>query len=447
PAAQVREFFDPSGRALPEPYLLPGLWDVAGRIGQAIESGERVAFFGDYDADGVTSAAIVTIALRAASRGALPTITALPSREAGYGMNRAALEEFAQAGATLLIAADCGSSDHEHVAIARSLGMDVVILDHHEMHGPGPDGAIVASARLEEGNLYRHLPAAGLCLLLATALAREGFDVGDGPGNDPVSLVDLAMVGIIADVCDLRDPVNRALVRDGLRQIRRAPRPGLRALIEQMKIAPEKLNSRAIGMQLAPAINAAGRQDLAEPALQLLLSGEVDSNTHAAAVLGSLAWVRETRAKFKGDLLARLEADGDWRQRLVLVFEAEGCPHGLAGTLAGELVKDVGRPVIVLTPDGEAWRGSARSVSDFDIGGALQASSHLLLRNGGHRMAAGLQVHAGQVDALRASMETIAREKGYVPDDGDGLEIHADLPAERLTLETLRAIDRLRPFG
>jgi single-stranded-DNA-specific exonuclease len=446
----VAEFFDPSPRPLPDPYDLPGMDGVVERVRRAIDRRETVALYGDYDADGVCSAAIVTKALWAASGGVLPAMTGLPTREAGYGLNRREIDRFHAGGASLLIAVDCASSDVEHVAYAQSLGMDVVVLDHHAMHGPGPAGAIIGSTRADPaGNqTFCHLPAAGLCLLLATALARAGYDVGSGPGREPMDMIDLAMIAVIADVSDLRDPVTRGIVRDGLRLIRTKPRPGLLALARGLDIDPREIDSRTIGMRIAPPLNAAGRQTSADPSLALLLADDqMSGNPHVVSVISSLNWVRETRAQQKIELMNQLLADPGWEARPVLVFEAEGCPHGIAGTLAGDMVKEVSRPVIVLSPDGDTWRGSARSWGDFDVGGAIRAASDLLLRSGGHRMAAGLSIHKDNVAELRATLEGIAREQGFQPGSGNELVIHADLPVERLALSTLKVIDRLRPFG
>ncbi len=444
----VGDFLDPKSRQLPNPSLLPGMDEAVVRVRAAIDQRETVALYGDYDADGVCSAAIVTLALGAASGGAIPAITALPTRQDGYGLNRAAIDRFHAQGATLLLVVDCGSSDNEHVAYAQSKGMDVVILDHHEMHGPGPEGAIVGSARLQPGNVYRHLPAAGLCLLMATALARAGYDVGRGPGEDPTHLIDLTMVAVISDVCDLRDPVTRAMVRDGLRLVRTSPRPGLLALARALKLDPREIDSRTIGFRIAPPLNAAGRQSSAEPSLNLLLAqSEERGSPHVSAVLASLEWVRQQRGALRERLMTDLRADPAWRSHPILLFEAADCPHGIAGTLAGDLVKEVGRPVIVLTRDGEIWRGSARSHGDFDIGGALREAAGLLVRTGGHRAAAGLSVHESRLAELRDLLDAIAVGKGYQPSDGGELVIHADLPVDRITLATLSAIDRLRPWG
>jgi single-stranded-DNA-specific exonuclease len=324
------------------------------RLRRAIRSRETVAVFGDYDADGITSTAIATLALRAASAGALPALVELPTRADGYGLNVDAVRRFAGDGASLLLALDCGSSDHDALALARSLGMDAIVVDHHELHGPPPAGATLVSARLDPASPYRGLSAAGLALLLATALARSGFDVGDGPGRDPVGLADLAMIGIVADVCDLRGPA-RTIVRDGLRRARTAPRAGLSALLRGMDLDPAKLDSRQVARRLGPALNAPGRRADPTPAFDLLLAGSaLGANGYVADVLAALEWARAERTRHAGEQAARFRTVPGWEGRRVAVLDADDCPSGIAGSVASHLAAELARPVVVLGRTGSA---------------------------------------------------------------------------------------------
>ena len=225
------DFLDEDERSAPDPHLLPGMTEAVERVARALRRNEPIGIFGDYDTDGVTSSALLTLALRAASGGAQPVAVRLPRRREGYGLSETGVEDLAAAGARLLVAVDCGSKDHAAVERARQLGMDVVVLDHHRISEAPPAHAIVASAQLREDAPYTTVSAAGVAYLLATALARDGFDTGDGVGNEPTSLLDLAMIGLVGDVSSLSG-VNRALVRDGLRRLRQDPRPGLRALCD-----------------------------------------------------------------------------------------------------------------------------------------------------------------------------------------------------------------------
>jgi single-stranded-DNA-specific exonuclease len=257
-AAEAADFLDATPRPAPDPHKLPGLSAVTERISWALRRGEPIGIFGDYDTDGVTSAALLTMALRAASGGQQPVAVRLPRRSEGYGLSEAGVADLAASGVRLLIAVDCGSKDHRAVAAARQLGLDVVILDHHRITEPPPDGAIVASAQLVADAPYRILSAAGIAYLLATALAGGGFDCGGGPGREPTDLLDLAMIGLIGDVSPLIG-VNRPMVRDGLQRLREQPRLGLRALLDQAGTDPRSVGSEAIAFQVSPRLNAPGR--------------------------------------------------------------------------------------------------------------------------------------------------------------------------------------------
>ena len=445
--AEAADFLDRSCRPLPDPFALPGMAEAVARLTRAIGTDETVAVFGDYDADGITSAAIATLALRAASAGVLPALVELPTRAAGYGLNPDAIHRFAADGATLLLALDCGSSDHDALALARSLGMDAIVVDHHELHGPPPDGATLVSARLGPASPYGGLSAAGLALLLATAMARSGLDVGDGPGRDPVGLADLAMIGIVADVCDLRG-VARAIVRDGLRRTRTVPRPGLTALLKGMDLDPSMLDSRQVARRLGPALNAPGRRADPTPAFDLLMAGSaLGANGYVAEVLAALEWARAERTRHAGEQAAQFRDLPGWEGRRVAVLAADECPSGIAGSVASHLAAELARPVVVLGRHGDRLRGSARSFGGFDIGSALQGLSHLLVRSGGHRMAAGLELEAANLERLREALEQAASAAGVEPGPIGVLALDADLPAERIERGTLDLVDGLRPFG
>lgn len=445
-AEEAADFLDARERPLPDPSLLPGLDEAVERIARALRGGERIALFGDYDADGVTSTAILTLALRSASGGQAPADIALPTRADGYGLNAAAIEQFAANGATLLVAVDCGSGDVEHVALARSLGMDVVAIDHHELPNGPAEGAIVASARLASGSTYRDLPAAALALLAATALARLGFDAGDGPGNDPRRLLDLAMIGILGDVCRLTG-VNRGMVRDGLRWVRTAPRPGLRALASALGKEHASLDSRQVSHHIAPVLNAPGRRGDPWPALDLLLAEDLlAANRWVTEAIAAREWARTNRARLVARELEHLRADPALDRRQVLVVALEDCPHGLAGLVSIGLATELGRPAVVLARDGDVYRGSARSFGGFDIGGALHEVSHLLVRAGGHRQAAGLTVAANRVDELREALDAVAGRSGLAAAPPE-LRLDAEIAPERVALDTIKLLDGLRPFG
>ena len=361
-AAEAADFLNADERTAPDPHLLPGMTEAAERIAGALRRGEPIGVFGDYDTDGVTSAALLTLALRAASGGAQPVAVRLPRRREGYGLSKTGVEDLAAAGARLVVAVDCGSKDHEAVDRARQLGMDVVVLDHHRITDAPPAHAIVASAQLREDAPYANVSAAGVAYLLATALARDGFDSGDGVGEEPTSLLDLAMIGLVGDVSSLSG-VNRALVRDGLRRLRQDPRPGLRALCDCAGIDARTLSSTEIAFQVSPRLNAPGRLDDPRPAYELL----VTRDRREAERLAEQAEQANQRRKLLQDRVVRdieseLDANPSRLDRRVLVFSGSDWQPGIVGLAASKLAERHDRPVIVLTVSDGVAHGSARSV-------------------------------------------------------------------------------------
>src|SRR5919112_2492386 len=352
-ASEAADFLNADERPAPDPHLLPGMTEAAARVGRALRRNEPIGIFGDYDTDGITSSALLTLALGTASAGSQPVAVRLPRRREGYGLSETGVEELAASGARLLVAVDCGSKDHAAVERARQLGMDVVVLDHHRMTEPPPAHAIVASAQLREDAPYAALSAAGVAYLLATALARDGFDTGDGVGEEPTSLLDLAMIGLVGDVSSLSG-VNRALVRDGLRGLRQQPRPGLRALCDCAGIDAKTLTSTEIAFQVSPRLNAPGRLDDPRPAYELL----VTRDPRRAAQLAEQTEQANQRRKLLQDRILReieidLEADPSRLDRRVLVFAGSDWQPGIVGLAASKLAERHDRPVIVLTVNDE----------------------------------------------------------------------------------------------
>ncbi|MGH2531311.1 MAG: single-stranded-DNA-specific exonuclease RecJ [Thermomicrobiales bacterium] len=431
----------------PDLSRMPNLDAAAERVCRAIEIGERIAIFGDYDADGVTSTALLARALRAATGDPTRIIARVPTRDEGYGLNQAAIADFAEAGATLLIAVDCGSSDHERVAYARSAGLDVVVLDHHHMHDAGPAESVVVSAQLNEDGTYRELAAVGVAYLLAAALAQHGCPIDGKDGDPETALLDYVALGTVADVAPLTG-ANRALVRDGLRRIQRAPREGVKALCRKAGLDPTTLTAEQISFKIAPRLNAAGRMADPQLALDLLLT---DDPPRAAALADKIERLNvERRAESQrivreAEQLIEAQADRDLRR--LLIVRGTGWSNGVLGIAANQLVSRFGRPVIVLNDDGAQSRGSARSVPGFDIVEALTGCADLLQAHGGHSQAAGLTVANTNMAALTTALEVALDAAGIETPIKPSVRLDAELPADRLTIETARLLDALQPFG
>jgi single-stranded-DNA-specific exonuclease len=416
-------------------------------VAKALRSGEPIGIFGDYDTDGVTSAALLTHALRGASSGRQPVAARLPRRDEGYGLSVAGVDDLAGAGVWLLIAVDCGSKDHAAVERARQHGMEVVILDHHRLTDPPPEGAILASAQSREDAPYKSLSAAGIAYLLATALALEGFDTGDGPGNEPVSLLDLATIGIIGDVSPLIG-VNRALVRDGLRQLRARPRLGIRALCNAARIDPMALSSGDIAFMISPRLNAPGRLGDPRPAYDLLVTNNPAEATRLAERIEAANQKRKVlQDRVLRDVEAKLDASPGLLDRRVLVLAGPDWEAGIVGLAAGKLVEQYDRPVLVLSVGDGMARGSARSVAKFDITGALGTAAHLLSRHGGHEGAAGLALPESNIPALDEALQEAIAQSPAEPPGPRRIQIDADLDPERMRLDDARKLQTLGPFG
>ena len=444
----IAEFLNTDQRPAPDPWLLSNMDRAIARIVRALEQGERIGIFGDYDTDGVTSTAILTLALRAASGGAQPHVVRLPYRVEGYGLSVKGVSDLADAGAQLLIAVDCGSKDHAAVEVARQRGLDVIIVDHHRIIEAPPEDAIIVSAQLDPDSPYLGMSASGLAYLVAVAMAQAGLDAGDGPGKEPRSLLDLAMIGLVGDVSPLVG-VNRALVRDGLRVLRNGDvRPGLRALADSAGMELRRVSSSEIAFQLSPRLNAPGRLSDARPAYELLTADNLAEARTIAALVSQANQRRKTvQQRIHGEVEALLARDPARLQRRFLLVSGQEWEKGVVGLVASKLSEQFDRPVGVLSvANGEA-HGSARSIPGFDLAAALAEHNHLLLRHGGHERAAGLAVAAERLADLEEALH-LAVIAAATPPPGPGrLAIDAELPVERLTLETLGEVQKLGPFG
>lgn len=441
------DFLNADERAAPDPRRVPGMDAAVVRITRALSHDEPIGIFGDYDTDGVTSAAIVTLALRRASGSRQPANVRLPLRSEGYGLSRAGVTEMAAAGVKLLIVIDCGSKDYEAVAAAQQQGMEVIIVDHHRVSEETPPGAIFVSAQGDPDSPYKTLSAAGLAYLLATALSQAGFDVGDGPGNEPTSLLDLAMIGLIGDVSSVVGN-NRALVRDGLRRLRQFPRPGLVALGEIGNIGLRTISSTDIAFQVSPRLNAPGR--LRDPRLSydLLIASGLDT---ARRIATQVEQANITRRQLQVHILREidetlLQREGALDQR-ILLFTGERWNAGIVGLVASKLTEKYDRPVLVLAIEDGIAHGSARSIPGFDITSALDLCPDLLLRHGGHERAAGLSVEVANLPKLNERLQQIVAESEAPVPGLPRVDIDTDIGPERLTLATVRQLQKLGPFG
>lgn len=441
-------FLDPREQAAPIASVLPNLVEATTIVALAIDRGDRFGVFGDYDVDGMTSTTVLVRALRAAT-GAPDRVSAyIPSRTEGYGLNERGIDHLREQGAQVLIAVDCGSNDHDAVAYARSLGMEVVILDHHRIAAHTPDEAIVVSPQLlATQSSYHDLTGVGVAWLLVSALAQQGVHVTEDGAEDERSYLDLVALGTVADVARL-DHINRPLVRDGLRRLSRTRRPGLRSLMALAKIDPKDVSSTAISFSLAPRINAAGRMGDPTLALDLLMEDDPD---RAASLAADLDGVNQRRRMQTDDVIAAAYAQistlPGWETRPLFALHDRSWLGGLLGSVASRLGEEFGRPVLMFRNDGGILHGSARSVPGFDLVDGLNELDELLIRYGGHGQAAGITIQLDNLDHLVDGLSEQIGDAGLDIPVPPRIVIDDDLAEADLTLQTVRDIALLEPFG
>ncbi len=446
-SAEIESFLNIDLQTEPDPFLLPTMGIAVERVLAAIEQDETIGLFGDYDADGVTSVAIVDGAIREVAGKPVSVRKRLPTRAEGYGLNRAALDEFANAGVTLLIVVDCGSTDHPSAAYAQSLGMDMIILDHHQMSDAGPDGAILVSARVDETLPYQELSAAGLAYLLGLGLAARTEGLDGQLGERVRSFSDLAAIGLVADISPLTG-ASRHLVREGLRRIRKQPRLGVEVLCEFSQTQTRLVASSDIGFRIGPRINAAGRMSDPAIALELLQCEDPERARKLAAELERLNIRRRVETnEIVEQIHRKIAMDPDTYLRSVIVVAGQQWNQGLVGLAAGNLTTYYGRPAVVLAEDGEFAVGSARSVSSVNIYRALRSADALLERYGGHSEAAGMKIRMSNVDTLREQLSAYVDGSGVEIPCLDPIEFDADLEHADLTMDVAKLLGRLSPFG
>jgi single-stranded-DNA-specific exonuclease len=432
------------------PFVVKGMNEAVARIRQAIREGERMAVYGDFDADGVTATALMVTALRSLGGTVTPYI---PNRlDESYGLNREALARLAQDGTRLLITVDCGIRAPEEVAFGNSLGLEFIITDHHTAPAPEdlPPAVAIVNPQ-QEGCPYpfKRLAGVGVAFKVADALFRAhnyGLgSTGESARLESEKLLDLVALGSVADVVPLREE-NRFLVRQGLQLINSGQaRPGVRALMDEARLRPGHVDAESIGYGLGPRLNAAGRLDSALKSYRLLLS---TSEEEAHALAASLGEINRKRQEMTRELLsvAKAEAESTLEERICIVTGPE-YHVGLVGLIAGRLREEYHRPAIAIRMDTETSRGSARSIPGFHITRALGKCEPLLIRYGGHAMAAGFEVENSNLDTLVSRLRAVARDELTEQDLIPTISIDAELPAEQITFDTIDLLDWLAPFG
>jgi single-stranded-DNA-specific exonuclease len=437
-----RRFLSPGLETLHDPFLLPDMDLAAARIVQAIERRETVMVHGDYDVDGVTSTALM---VRFLSKCGADVQYFIPHRQINqYGLNAGAITSAAEAGASLVLALDCGVTALEAVATGRQLGLDVVVIDHHEPGERLPDAtAVVDPKRHDSQYPERDLATVGLAFKTASAVCQ----LMDLPQESlQRAFLDLVAMGTIADVVPLLGE-NRTLTLHGLRLLPQTRKVGLRILLQSCNVTG-RVRASDIAFRVAPRINAVGRMGDATEALELLLTEDEGEATRLALHLETANRERQRKQETAyREALGMLDREADLERDRVLVLASPDWHVGVVGIVASKLLERHGRPCVLLVEEGDEARGSARSVGRFDIASALGACSDTLIRYGGHALAAGLAVRLEDLDTFRQRLNGLAAEVLVEADLVPRLRVDAELLLDEIDGELLEDLERMEPFG
>ncbi len=426
---------------LSDPFSLPDMDKACERINLALENGEKITIFGDYDADGVTSTALLYSYLL--SRGANVDYYIPDRAEEGYGMNCDAISELSQRGTRLIVTVDNGISAIEEIEFAKALGIETVVTDHHQVGDRLPCAVAVVDPHREDSCCeFSEWAGVGVAFKLVSALENsDGYDVLE-------KYADLVALGTIADIVPLKGE-NRIIVRSAMAIINLALqegtlRKGLRALLEQ-SATTGTLDAASLAFRLAPRINAAGRMGSAERALRLLLSQDsAQAQALAEEISQANAQRQETESKITEAAVEIIEANPHIKHRRVIVVSGEGYHQGVIGIVASRLVEKYGKPCIVISENGDVAKGSGRSVDGFSLYDALSYCKDCLVQYGGHVLAAGLSIEKERIDEFRNKINEYANSVERAVSE---LVIDCKLNPISINTDMVSSIDILAPFG
>lgn len=441
---QTEEFLSPSMNRLHDPLLLPDMEKGIDRLASAIKSGERICVHGDYDVDGVTSTALLVRTISALD-GKIEYM--VPHRQKdGYGIKPPAVETISGLGCSLIVTCDCGISACDTVEYASELGLDVIITDHHE---PGPELpralAVIDPKRRDSDYPFSELAGVGVAFKLAQGLVRK---MGHSVDQFNDKFVDLAALGTVADVVPLLGE-NRTIVKHGLEAIPRSKKLGFKAMLDRVNFAGKALTSFDLAFILAPRINAVGRMDDALTGLRLFLTRNQEEASKLASVIEQHNSDRKVVQEGILEEATEQALEKVSRGHRVLVLSSEGWNAGVVGIVAGRLCEQFNRPTVMICRDPETGIGvgSARSLLPYNIIAALGSARDLLMRHGGHTLAAGLSIELENIDKLEEHLNLMA--EGVILDEDliPRIEAEAELGLDQITRALVDNITKLEPFG
>ena len=419
-----------------DPFEIKDIDKAVERINRAVENYEKIMIFGDYDADGVTSTSLIYLYL--ASKGADIGYYIPDRMNEGYGISCDRIRDFADEGVKLIVTVDNGINAVEETALANSLGMDVVITDHHKVGDTLPDAvAVVNPHRADCQSSFKEYAGVGVAFKLVCAL--------DGDSEEMLEqYCDLAAIGTLADVVPLTGE-NRIIVKKGIEKINKNARPGLKALRTSAGADSKVLNATSVAFTLAPRINAAGRMDSAMLAMKLLLDENAASAADLAAKLESANRQRhEVENEITQKAVEYIESNDEVKYSPIIVVSGEGWHQGVIGIVASRLVSRYGKPAVVITTDGDEGKGSCRSLEDFSIYDALNSVNDMLTHFGGHTLAAGFGIRTGDIPVFRKRLADycMQREMPF-----PSLNIDLTVNPSIVTVALLDVLKAFEPFG
>lgn len=439
----VEEYIRPETENLHDPFLMKGMEQAAERILLALERGEHITVYGDYDVDGITSTAALVKFLTEHRADADYYI---PDRlEEGYGINNGAIDKIAARGTKLMITVDCGITAVAEIAYAKELGMDVIVTDHHECKETVPDAWCILNPKQPDCPYpFKKLAGVGVVFKLLQALTiRMKFHMKELL-EEYLSIV---AIGTVADVMPLLGE-NRIIVKKGLGMMKYTVNRGIRALMEQAEVDPAALTAGTVGFTLAPRINAAGRMGDPKCAVEMLLARDEKTARQYAELLDRENRERQaTEQKILEEALGVIAADPSMEDDYVLIIGHEGWHHGIIGIVASKISERFNKPCILISTGDGMGKGSGRSIKCFNLFKALEHCGSDLTKFGGHELAAGLSLETEKIPLLRRHIneyaKSILNEEDFIP----RIYVDTALPAEYVNMNTAERLMLLEPYG
>ncbi len=439
---QAKSFLEPSLSDLFDPFLMSQMDRAVDRVVEALKGNQRIMIYGDYDVDGITSTALIFLVL---NRLGANVSHYLPNRLVeGYGISEDGLQEAKRRNVDLLITVDCGITAVEEFAVAKSMGIDCIVTDHHEPSDRIPEAHAIVNAKLDgQDNPGFELSAVGVAYKLAQALYRR-------LGQDESELeqhLDLVALGTAADIVPMVGE-NRVLTKFGLDQVARTTKPGLKALIFIAGLMGQRIGTGQVVFILAPRINAIGRLGDAEQAIKLLTTKDEDKAATIARILDAENKRRkDIDEQTLNEALEMIEQDIDVERDSAIVLASRGWHQGVIGIVASRLVERFHRPTVMIAIDGDEGKGSARSIPGFHLYEALRECESDLIRYGGHKYAAGLSIAPEKIDSFRKRLKSVSTRMLSDDDLVPKLNIDAEIDLDSIDSGLVDVLERFAPFG